>query len=247
MASKHRRDFLKLCAASVPALIFANGVDADETTVPPAAYRTPTTIERYIDRLPIPQRLAPHTAHKDKDEYRVRMVEFTQQMHSQLPPTKLWGYEGHYPGPTFEALQNRTVEVQWENHLPAQHIFAIDPHLHGAMPPAPAVRTVPHLHGSRTRSISDGLPEKWFTPGTSALYTYPNEPARRDALVSRPRSRHHAPERVCGLVGLLSPARRPGAQPAICLPAIMRFPCCCRIEPWMTRVSWSILRPTTMA
>jgi spore coat protein A, manganese oxidase len=172
MVSKHRRDFLKLCAASVPALIFANGVDADEKTVP--AYRTPKTIERYIDRLPIPQRLAPHKSHKDKDEYRVRMMEFTQQMHSQLPPTKLWGYEGHYPGPTFEAVQNRTVDVQWENHLPTQHIFAIDPHLHGAMPPAPAVRTVPHLHGSRTRSISDGLPEKWFTPGNSALYTYPN-------------------------------------------------------------------------
>ena len=42
------------------------------------------------------------------------------------------------------------------------------------MPPAPAVRTVPHLHGSRTQSVSDGLPEKWFTPGASALYFYPN-------------------------------------------------------------------------
>jgi spore coat protein A len=42
------------------------------------------------------------------------------------------------------------------------------------MPPTPAVRTVPHLHGSRTDSFSDGLPEKWFTPGRSVLYRYPN-------------------------------------------------------------------------
>ena len=42
------------------------------------------------------------------------------------------------------------------------------------MPPAPEVRTVPPLHGSRTPPESDGLPEKWFTPGSSALYYYPN-------------------------------------------------------------------------
>jgi spore coat protein A len=71
-------------------------------------------------------------------------------------------------------MQDNPIEVRWENHLPGEHIFTIDPCIHGAMPPAPAVRTVPHLHGSRTRSESDGLPEKWFTPGPSALYHYPN-------------------------------------------------------------------------
>ncbi len=134
------------------------------------AYRTPDSLERYIDPLPIPKRLMPHSTRKDMVQYRVRMLEFRQQMHSQLPPTRLWGYEGQYPGPTIEALRGRPIVVQWENHLPAQHIFEIDPHIHGAMPPAPAVRTVPHLHGSRSRSESDGLPEKWFTPGYSARY-----------------------------------------------------------------------------
>jgi spore coat protein A, manganese oxidase len=33
---------------------------------------------------------------------------------------------------------------------------------------------VPHLHGARTSSESDGLPEKWFTPGQTARYHYPN-------------------------------------------------------------------------
>jgi spore coat protein A len=102
------------------------------------------------------------------------MMEFARQMHSQLPPTRLWGFEGQYPGPTIEAFRDRPIVVQWENNLPLRHIFEVDPRIHGAMPPTPAVRTVPHLHGSRSPSESDGLPEKWFTPGQSARYRYPN-------------------------------------------------------------------------
>lgn len=178
MVSRNRRDFLKLCVASVPALVVANRADA-EVLLPGAAtqpqYRTPSTLDRYLDPLPIPKRMMPHTRRKDKAQFRVRMVEFKHQMHSQLPPTTAWGYEGQYPGPTFEAMSGVPIEVTWENRLPTQHIFQVDPHIHGAMPPAPAVRTVPHLHGSRTRSESDGLPENWFATGKSARYHYPNE------------------------------------------------------------------------
>jgi spore coat protein A len=178
MVSRNRRDFLKLCVASVPALVVANGVGAEEITTSAGAqpvYRTPSSLDRYIDPLPIPKRLIPQSTRKDNVRYRVRMVEFKHQMHSQLPPTTAWGYEGQYPGPTIEAMSGVPVEVMWENRLPSQHIFQVDPHIHGAMPPAPAVRTVPHLHGSRTRSESDGLPEKWFKPGKSARYHYPND------------------------------------------------------------------------
>jgi spore coat protein A len=137
-------------------------------------YRTPGSVDRYIDPLPVPKQLMPESMSKDGIEYRVRMLGFTRQMHSQLPPTRLWGYEGQYPGPTIEARRGQPILVRWENHLPMQHMFGIDPRIHGAMPPTPEVRTVPHLHGARTRSESDGLPEKWFTPGSSALYAYPN-------------------------------------------------------------------------
>lgn len=177
MGLKDRRDFLKLCVASVPALALANGVEADTAKnygTTPSTYRTPSSLDRYIDPLPLPRRLTPVGHHKDAVQYRVRMLEASHQMHSQLPPTKVWGYEGQYPGPTFEAERGKPIDVRWENHLPSQHIFKIDPQIHGAMPPAPAVRTVPHLHGSRSNSESDGLPENWFTPGHSALYHYPN-------------------------------------------------------------------------
>ena len=177
MDSTDRRAFLKLCMRSVPALVLANGMAEDgieSRASTQSAYRTPDSLDRYVDPLPVPKRLVPQSTSEDGVQYHVRMLEFTQQMHSQLPPTKLWGYDGHYPGPTIEALRDRPIVVRWENQLPSQHIFDVDPRIHGAMPPAPAVRTVPHLHGACTRSESDGLPEKWFTSGNSALYAYPN-------------------------------------------------------------------------
>jgi spore coat protein A, manganese oxidase len=178
MVSRNRRDFIKLCAASVPALVVANGISAERTTTnahAQSAYRTPSTLDRYIDPLPILKPLIPHRKRNGKVQYRVRMVEFKHQMHSQLPPTRAWGYEGQYPGPIFDVMSGVPVEVTWENGLPTQHIFQVDPHIHGAMPPSPEVRTVPHLHGSRTTSESDGLPEKWFECGKSVRYHYPND------------------------------------------------------------------------
>ena len=134
MSVKSRRDFLQLCVSSVPALALAH-----QTKRSPAqpVYRTPALLERYIDPLPMPGLLKPYSTRGDKTRYRIRILEFRQQLHSQLPPTKLWGFEGQYPGPTIEALRDKPIEVRWENHLPSQHIFAIDPHIHGAMPPAP--------------------------------------------------------------------------------------------------------------
>ncbi len=177
MTLKDRREFLKLCAISASALIggevFSSGT-ANAQMAHPLPSRISLSLQPYVDRLPILKRILPHETRKDRDIYRIRMVECTRQMHSQLPPARCWGYEGQYPGPVIEATKGRIVEVQWENHLPTTHLFKIDPHIHGAMPPAPEVRAVPHLHGSRTRSESDGLPEKWFTSGSSARYEYPN-------------------------------------------------------------------------
>jgi len=179
MVSRKRRDFLKLCVASVPAMFFWNRAVAEAAcgdATAPSPYRKPVSLERYIDPLPLPKRLIPQSVGVKSSECRIRMMEFSQQLHSQLPPTRLWGYEGQYPGPTIEAMQGRPIRIQWENHLPAQHIFDvdIDPRLLAKVPPAPAVRTIPHLHGARTDSESDGLPEKWFMSGQSALFDYPN-------------------------------------------------------------------------
>jgi spore coat protein A, manganese oxidase len=178
MGSGDRREFLKRCIASAPALAFPRAVAAMAQQSAHAELkpgRTPATIDRYIDPLPLLHRLEPGGTRGGALRFSMRMVEFHRQLHSQLPPATLWGYEGQYPGPIVEAQRGQPIEMEWHNDLPQRHIFPVDPHIHGAMPPAPAVRTVPHLHGARTPSASDGLPEKWFTPGQSVLYHYPNE------------------------------------------------------------------------
>jgi spore coat protein A, manganese oxidase len=172
MSTINRRQFLERILASASGFALAEGAGYGQSD---RHNRLDLRLSRWVDRLPIPKTLAPLRRNRSQTVYQVRMVEFTKQIHSELPPTKLWGYEGQYPGPVIEAERGESVQVRWENRLPTRHIFEIDPAIHGAMPPAPAVRTVPHLHGSRSPSYSDGLPEKWFTPGLAANYTYPND------------------------------------------------------------------------
>lgn len=132
MARTNRRRFLKLCLESASALALADRAGAIEharSSTNQNIWRTPASIDKYIDPLPVPRQLEPIGKRGNTTLYRVRMMEFSKQLHSQLPPTKLWGYEGQFPGPIFEALQGKPIEVRWENHLPAQHIFPIDPQI----------------------------------------------------------------------------------------------------------------------
>lgn len=181
--ARSRRELLKLFAATAPALALrhlavgeafaAKGPGGTGEKAP--VYQAFATLNRYIDPLPRMPRKIPDRVAADGEHYHVRMVEFETSLHSQLPRTRVWGYDGHYPGPVFEARQGVAAHVTWENRLPARHLFPIDRKIHGAMSPTPAVRTVPHLHGARADQISDGLPEKWFVPGASVLYHYPNQ------------------------------------------------------------------------
>ncbi len=169
-----RRDFLRLC--SLAGLSLARGAGQIQPSL--HVSQEPgweTRLQKYIDPLPIPSVLESSEHHDGVPYYRVRMIEFRKRLHSQLPPATLWGYEGQYPGPTLEARRGQRIFVKWENHLPKKPLFAIDPHIHGAAPPSPAVRAVTHLHGARNRPEDDGLAEKWFPSGESATYVYPNE------------------------------------------------------------------------
>jgi spore coat protein A len=129
---------------------------------------------KYLDPLPILPRLQPSSEKGGMRQYRVRIMQFRQWLHSRLPPATVWGYEGRYPGPIIEGVVNQPVTIEWVNQLPERHLFAIDPKIHGATPPNPAVRTVTHLHGAHAASKSDGLPESWIRPGQSAVFHYPN-------------------------------------------------------------------------
>lgn len=140
-------------------------------------------LTKFVDSLPIPEMLKPVKKDNNGTHYEVTMEEFHQKLHRDLPPTRLWGYNGQFPGPTIETHQNEPIQVKWMNNLPKKHLLPVDGsifHEHGGH--LPEVRTVTHLHGSETTSDSDGYPEAWFTNGfeevgpffKQKVYEYPN-------------------------------------------------------------------------
>jgi spore coat protein A, manganese oxidase len=142
----------------------------------------PSSLAQFVDSLPIPKvlqsnevRPSPVNPAVKVPYYRLAMRQFQNKVHPSMNPTRFWGFDSSFPGPTIESQKSRGVLVEWVNELPTSHFLPIDHHLHGAEPDKPEVRTVVHMHGAKTLPRSDGYPEDWYEPGKSALYYYPNE------------------------------------------------------------------------
>jgi spore coat protein A, manganese oxidase len=135
-----------------------------------------------------------------EDYYQIRVGEFTQMMHPDLPgPTKFWGYADvtngqtpnhRYLGGVIVARQNRPVRLKTINQLPPTHPLPVDTTIMGAE--LEQNRVCVHLHGGLVPWTSDGGPQAWFSPtavgpsflnGTGvpgeALYRYPNGQSAR--------------------------------------------------------------------
>jgi spore coat protein A, manganese oxidase len=113
----------------------------------------------YVDPLPIPQVIRP----KSGTVVPIRMVPFQHQAHRDLPAATMWGYNGMWPGPTFEARKGQPFSVKWSNHLPTKHFLPVDTTIHGSEEGVPEVRTVTHVHGAQVMPESDGYPDAWVT------------------------------------------------------------------------------------
>ena len=140
----------------------------------------PETLARFVDPLPIPRALSAAELRPDPADparriplYRVPMREALVQVHRDLPPTRMWTYDGQMPGPTIEARAGQGLLVEWANELPARHFLPVDHGLHGAGADQPEVRAVVHVHGAKAPPASDGYPEDWLVPGGSGLVHYP--------------------------------------------------------------------------
>ena len=106
--------------------------------------------------------------------------EFTTSLGLNRPngvplATRVWGYGlgrtggGTIPGPTFEVERGRPLTVTYVNGLDGvPNRMPVDTTLEWANPGAlgglAPVPLVTHLHGARSESRSDGLPEAWSTP-----------------------------------------------------------------------------------
>jgi spore coat protein A, manganese oxidase len=129
----------------------------------------------YVDRLTIPSVLAPSP---DGSPVQIRMKEFLHKAHRDIPPTRMWGYNSTWPGPSFEVRKGQPLLVEWINQLPTKHFLPIDPTVHGSEEGVPEVRTVTHVHGSLVLPDSDGYPDAWVTSDGKSGSVRPANPCR---------------------------------------------------------------------
>lgn len=136
-------------------------------------------LEKFVDQLTAINTIKPLEVKNKRAFYEIKMEEFTQKLHRDLEPTRLWGYNRQFPGPMFDVNKGEPIDVKWMNNLPGKHLLPLDESI---IHHEPEVRTVTHLHGSETRSDSDGYPEAWFTKDFKQvgpffkreIYHYPN-------------------------------------------------------------------------
>jgi o-aminophenol oxidase len=149
-----------------------------------------TSLTRFKDCLRVPPILHPHQADDQRYNLRIHMHPAQVQLHSELPPSEVWTYEGSLPGPTIEVSRGQHVQVEWINAIPADQPYPItavtapdgsqnDPGRSGrslnqtvaTLPPW----TVVHLHGGRTAAVSDGWTENACLSGQFTTSDYAND------------------------------------------------------------------------
>lgn len=86
--------------------------------------------------------------------YEVEIKPFTQQVYPNLGPTRLVGYDGISPGPTFIIPRGQEAIVRFVNNA--------------------QLPTSVHLHGSYSRAPFEGWAEDTTNPGQYKDYYYPN-------------------------------------------------------------------------
>jgi len=142
----------------------------------------PVVLEPYVDALPLPGPMTPTSGTiGGTAEYTIPIREVQQQLHRDLPPTTVWGYNGLYPGPTIEASVDQPVTVTWVNDLRdgngvlrTTHFLPVDLCMKGPDTEGATPRVVSHLHGAHVEHESDGYPEDTILPGEQQVFHYPN-------------------------------------------------------------------------
>ncbi len=175
-----RREFLQSSGVLAAGLVARQSKPARARAAAPPLFNA-EALQKFVDPLPIPavvrpqgSRPSPEHAGTAIQSYRLAMREVVCKVHRDMKPTRMWGYGGSTPGPSFETRSGEGLLVEWSNELPQPHFLPVDHSVHGAEKDKPSVRVVTHLHGGKVPAKSDGYPEDWYVPGKSAIYYYPN-------------------------------------------------------------------------
>jgi spore coat protein A len=138
----------------------------------------PSTQPQFVNPLQIPSVIDG----RNGGTFTISISQFKQDLGLRDPVTghpmltKVWGYNGSYPGPTIVAKKNVPLHFFWSNDLynpstlkPLHHLLPIDTSIEWALSGVAnwkkyGVPVVTHLHGGHSEAVSDGGPLSWFTP-----------------------------------------------------------------------------------
>ncbi len=145
----------------------------------------PVVLKPFVDPLPRLPVAVPQGSDARGTSYRMAIVQLSQKLHRDLPPTRVWGFDdGHsgarFPGPSFELQRGEPIRVTWSNELRDESGAGLTAH---PLPLGPCAsdaergppKVVIHLHGGHVPSDSSGLPDQAIAPGAEVTYTYPNQ------------------------------------------------------------------------
>src|SRR4029077_16166658 len=64
-----------------------------------------------VDQLMVP----PRRIVTSPTRLTVRLETVTHRFHRDMPPSRVWTYDGHLPAPTINVARRTQLDVQWEN------------------------------------------------------------------------------------------------------------------------------------
>jgi spore coat protein A len=164
-----RRDFVRLTAMAGAAAMWPWRRAYAAFPTSPTLKKFTHSLRRFGPDIPVAA-VDPSSPYAAVDYYKIAMRQYTDQLHPDLPPTKLWGY-GQGPetgfrhlGGAIVATEGKPVRVTWENRLPNTHPLPVDPSVLHEEASGFVNHAAVHLHGGLVPWPSDGGPFHWFTP-----------------------------------------------------------------------------------
>ncbi|RJQ70770.1 phenoxazinone synthase [Pseudonocardiaceae bacterium YIM PH 21723] len=79
------------------------------------------TLAPYVDKLPIPKIQRPGLG----GDIQIHAKPAMHQFHRDLQESKIWGYEGTFPGPTIEVQSGQLARIDWINCVPPTEAYPV--------------------------------------------------------------------------------------------------------------------------